>query len=65
LCAVGILDAPDVGYANAARRRFADPLETRERALALIAELDRELAAERYDQRRSARRRLFSSVRLH
>jgi hypothetical protein len=65
LCALGIVDAPDVGYANAARRRFADPLETRERALALIAELDRELAAERYEQRRSARRRLFSSVRLH
>lgn len=65
LCALGILDAPDVGYTNAARRRFVDPLETRERALALIAELDREIRVERYEQRRSARRRLFPGVRLH
>jgi hypothetical protein len=65
LCVLGILDAPDAGYANAARRRFADPLETRERALALIAELDRELATERYEQRRSARRGRFPGVRLH
>ena len=63
LCALGILDAPDVGYANAARRRFADPSETKERALALIDELDREARAERYKQRRSARPRLWASVR--
>src|SRR4051812_36039503 len=42
LCALGILDAPDVGYANAARRRFTDLSNTKERALALIDELDRE-----------------------
>jgi hypothetical protein len=65
LCALGIIDAPDAGYANAARRRFADPLETQERALALIAELDREIRAERYEQRRSARPRLWSGVRPH
>jgi len=63
LCALGILDAPDVGYANAARRRFADPSETKKRALALIDELDREARAERYKQRRSARSRLWASVR--
>jgi hypothetical protein len=60
---LGILDAPDVGYANAARRRFADPSETKERALALIDELDREARAERYKQRRSARPRLWASAR--
>ena len=65
LCALGILDAPDVGYANAARRRFADPLEMRDRALALIAELDLEIRAERYEQRRSARRRLLWAMRPH
>ena len=43
LCALRVLDAPDVGYAHASRRRFADPSETRERALALIDELAREL----------------------
>ncbi len=42
LCAIGILDPPDEGYARAARRRFADPSETRERVLALLVELDRE-----------------------
>jgi hypothetical protein len=62
LCALGIV-APDVGYANAARRRFADPSETKERALALIDELDREARAERYEQRRSARPRLWTSAR--
>jgi hypothetical protein len=54
LCALGIIDAPDVGYAVAARRRFADPSEIRMRALALIQELDREIRAERYQQRRRA-----------
>jgi|tagenome__1003787_1003787.scaffolds.fasta_scaffold20327974_2 hypothetical protein len=63
LCALGILDAPDVGYANAARRRFADPAETKERALALIDELDREARAERYKQRRGARPRLWATAR--
>jgi hypothetical protein len=65
LCALGILDARDVGYAHAARRRFADPSEIRERALALIDELDREARAERYEQRRSARPRLWAGVRPH
>ena len=65
LCALGILDAPDVGYAHASRRRFADPSETRERALALIDELARETRAERYEQRRSARPRLWAGVRPH
>ena len=45
LCAIGILDPPDEAYARAARRRFADPSETRERALALLIELDRETRA--------------------
>jgi hypothetical protein len=57
LCALGILEAPDVAYAHAARRRFADPSETLERARALIDELDRELRAETYAQRRSAKPR--------
>ena len=65
LCALGILDAPDVGYANAARRRFADPSETKERALALIDELDREARAERYEQRRRTRPRVWAGVRPH
>jgi hypothetical protein len=55
LCALGIIDASDVDYAMAARRRFADPAETRARALALIEELDRETRAERYQQRRTLR----------
>jgi hypothetical protein len=55
LCALGIIDAPDVDYALAAGRRFADPSETRVRALALIEELDRETRAERYQQRRTER----------
>ena len=62
LCALGITEAPDVAYARAARRRFADPSETLERALALIDELDREMRAERYAQRRNGRSRLRSSV---
>jgi hypothetical protein len=65
LCALGILDARDAGYAHAARRRFADPSETRERALALIDELDREARAEHYEQRRHARRRLWRAVHRH
>jgi hypothetical protein len=65
LCALGILDAPDVAYANASRRRFADPSETRERALALIDELNGEIRAERYEQRRSPRPRLWAGVRPH
>ena len=65
LCALGILDAPDVAYADAARRRFADPSETRERALALLEELDRETRAERYERRRSARPRLWAGLRPH
>lgn len=60
LCALGIIDAPDVGYADAARRRFADPSKARKRTLALIDELDRETRAERYDQRRSAKRRFWA-----
>jgi hypothetical protein len=63
LCALGILDAPDVCYANAAYRRFADPSQAKERALALIHELDREARAERYEQQRSARPRFWASVR--
>jgi hypothetical protein len=41
LCAVGVLGAPDVAYEHAAHRRFADVEESRRRALALLAELDR------------------------
>ena len=52
LCALGILEAPDAEYARAARRRFADPAETQERALALIDALDREAREERYELRR-------------
>jgi len=62
LCALGILDATDVAYAHAARRRFADPSETRKRTLALIDELDREIRAERYEQRRHARPRFSAGV---
>ncbi len=65
LCALGIREAPDVDYAQAARRRFADPSETRTRALALIDELDREARAERYEQRNNARPRLWAGVRSH
>lgn len=57
LCALGILEAPDAGYAHAAHRRFSDPSETRRRALALIEELDNDSRVARYEQRRSARRR--------
>lgn len=42
LCALGLVDPPDAGYAHAARRRFADGAETRRRALALIDELARD-----------------------
>ena len=49
LCALGILDAPDVDYAHAAQRRFADPSKARGRALALIEELDRDDRVERYE----------------
>jgi hypothetical protein len=65
LCALGILDAPDVAYANASRRRFADPSETRVRALALIDELKRETRAERYEERCTPRPRLWAGVRPH
>ena len=65
LCALGILHAPDVGYAHAAQRRFADPSETRQRALALIDELDRETRAERYKQRGGASPLLWPGLRSH
>ena len=45
LCALGVLDPPDEGYARAARRRFADPAETRDRTLALLVELRGETRA--------------------
>jgi hypothetical protein len=45
LCALGVLDPPDEGYARAARRRFADPAETRDRTLALLIDLQRETRA--------------------
>ena len=61
LCALGILDPPDEGYARAARRRFADPSETRERVLALLIELDRETRAAPNTYRRLARPRLWRS----
>src|SRR3954453_8040520 len=61
LYAIGILDPPDEGYARAARRRFADPSETRERALALLIELDRETRAAPNAHRRHARPRLWRS----
>ena len=65
LCAIGILDPPDEGYARAARRRFADPSETRARALALLIELDRETRAAPNAHTRLARPRLWRSrVRL-
>jgi|SRR5215217_843296 len=65
LCALGVLDAPDAGYAHAALRRFADTSETRKRALALIDELDREARTERYEQRRLARPRLWPGLPSH
>jgi hypothetical protein len=45
LCALGVLDPPDEGYARAARRRFADPAETRDRTLAFLIDLQRETRA--------------------
>ena len=63
LCALGILEAPDVDYAHAARRRFADPSEARGRAIALIEELDRDERVERYAQWRTTRRRRWAAVR--
>lgn len=45
LCTLGVLDAPDEAYARAARRRFADPSNTRKRALALLVDLDQEARA--------------------
>jgi hypothetical protein len=59
LCALGLLDAPDPAYARAAQRRFDDPVDTRRRALALLAELDRDAREERYEHRRRERRRPF------
>ena len=61
LCAIGILDPPDEGYARAARRRFADPSETRERVLALLVELDRETRAAPTGYRRLATLRQWRS----
>jgi len=52
LCVLGLLRPPDAGYARAVERRFTDPADTRRRALALIAELDRDARDERYAQRR-------------
>jgi len=63
LCALGILDAPDVDYAHAAQRRFADPSKARGRALALIEELDRDDRVERYELWRNTRRRRWAAVR--
>jgi ribonuclease HII len=65
LCALGIIDAPDMAYARAAQRRFADPSETRKRALALMEELDRERRAELYEQQRNARRRFAAGTQPH
>jgi hypothetical protein len=56
LCALGLADAPDPGYAHAAQRRLSDPAESRRRALALLDELDRDARSERYEQRRRERR---------
>ena len=65
LCAIGILDPPDEGYARAARRRFADPSEVRERVLALLVELDRETRTAPNAYGRLARpRRRRSRVRV-
>jgi hypothetical protein len=61
MCAIGILDPPDEDYARAARRRFADPSETRDRALALLIELDRETRAAPKAYRRLVRPRLWRS----
>ena len=51
LSALGLLDPPDAAYADAAHRRFADLARTRQRALALLDELERDARHERYDQR--------------
>jgi hypothetical protein len=59
LCALGLLRAPDAGYARAAQRRFDNLAETRSRALALLVELDRDARDERYERRRRERRRVF------
>ena len=61
LCAIGILDPPDEGYARAAGRRFADPSEARERVLALLVELERETRARPNAYRRLARPRQWRS----
>jgi hypothetical protein len=64
LCALGVLDPPDEGYARAARRRFADPSETRDRTLALLIDLQRETRAVPYASRRPYRPRPFWRSRV-
>jgi hypothetical protein len=56
LCALGLADPPDPAYARAAVRRFADAELTRRRALALLEQLDRDVRAARYDERRRTAR---------
>jgi len=63
LCVLGVIDAPDAGYANAARRHFTDPAEVQARALALIDELERETRGNRHAPRPRARPRMGIRVR--
>ena len=65
LCALGILDPADDGYARAARRRFADPSKLRDRAMTLITELDHETRAALDVHRRNATPRLWPFTRPH
>jgi len=52
LCTLGLLDPPDAAYARAADRWFADAAHTRRRALALLAQLDRDVRLQRFEKRR-------------
>jgi hypothetical protein len=52
LCTLGLLDPPDAAYARAADRRFTDPVDARRRALALLAQLDRDLRLQQHAKRR-------------
>jgi hypothetical protein len=52
LCTLGLLDPPDAAYARAADRRFPDPGDARRRALALLAQLDREVRVQQHTKRR-------------
>lgn len=56
LCVLGLVNPPDVAYANAAHRHFLGSAGVRLRALALVDELKRDARAQRDEQHRQMRR---------